>query len=148
MENEIKKFSLALVALIFLESCANPLSIQEIEVIAESNANSNSATRIEFLFLLDASLIDSLPASTSEWCANRDLLILNYSDNLLVSTIALAPDTRENLVLPQGHRRAEAVIVYADYILPSGQRWQRIPNNKTVQVILKQNTLQILEAKN
>lgn len=135
----------------YLISCSlfersSKISVRTVNLSAESDANSSSATRVEFIFLMDATLIDSLPATAPEWFELRDLLISNHSGDLLVSTTGLVPDTVATLRVPRSHRKARDLILYADYILPSGQKWYRVPNFREVDVTLKKTNLSLGES--
>lgn len=123
-------------------------AIRTISLEAQANANNNSATRLDFLFLLDSGLTDSLPETAPEWFANRELLVSNNSGQMIVQATGLAPGTSGSLSLPSGYRQAEDVILYADYILASGQKWYRLPNVRDVRVMLNRTAVQLEQAAN
>ncbi len=124
------------------------ITVRSISLEAQADANNSSGTQLEFLFLLDSDLLDTLPPTSAEWFANRDLLVSNNRSNLIVSSTGLAPSTTEAVEMPDGFHRAIDLILYADYILPSGQKWYRVPNYRNVRILLTRTGLQLEEKPN
>lgn len=124
----------------------NKTAIRGIVLAADTDANNTSGTNIDFLFVFDAGIVSSLPATSPEWFANRSLLINNHGKNMVVSSIGIAPGTTETLVLPSGYKDARDVIAYADYIPVAGQKWVRVPDVKQVKAVLKKSNLTFQEA--
>ena len=114
-------------------------AIREIVLEATSDANNASATRIDFLFVFDATLVNSLPGNSPEWFTNRELLMHNHAGDMVVASIGITPGTTATLELPDGYRDANVVIAYADYIGRAGQKWYRVLNAKAVKVILTES---------
>ena len=119
-------------------------SLRQIDLIAEADANSTSATRINIVFLLADASAQSLPDSSREWFRNRRFYVGSLGSDALIVDLQLPPARREmNVSLPRGARKAVAVVLFADYLDADGQIRQELGGYKKVTVTLQNESIQV-----
>ncbi len=76
-----------------------------------ANANENSATAIDVVFITDAEVIKLMPITSAAWFNQRGNLLNSHS--LGIISIEMAPlKTLKNITLPKDYESAAAIFVY------------------------------------
>jgi hypothetical protein len=128
------RFLLLIILVIFsLVACkVNPISVgaknklQHLSFVALENANKNMATAIDMVFIYDANVIDSLPKTAAEWFTKRESHLNQYSQQIAISSLEIAPLARvEQLPLPKHHSSAVAIFIYFNTL--DGQTFMDLP---------------------
>ena len=119
-------------------------SLKQLDIVAEADANSTSATRINVVFLLSEASPQRLPDSSREWFRNRRHYVGSLGSDALIVDLQLPPSKQESdVAFPRGARRAGTVVLFADYIHPDGQTPVQLGGYKTVTVTLRNESVQI-----
>jgi type VI secretion system protein len=91
-------------------------SAQRFRVIADVDANQNTATRLDLLVVRDTGLVSSLPRNSPDWFAHKDALIARFGTGMEVVSLELPPGTViDQVPLPRGFRQADTVVYFANY---------------------------------
>jgi len=111
----------------FISSCGllkmfdNANSLDSIQVVAELNANQNTATAIDLVFIYDSQALTLLPANGPEWFAKKAALQLSLATNINVVSLQVPPAKVVSVPLPLGHSKAVGVYAFVNYLSVSGQ---------------------------
>lgn len=120
------------------------MSVRYIHVVSDADANSNSGTAVDFLFIhQDPDLSKTLPKTAREWFSNRAVLENKYHDQVTVVSIEIAPQEQMYLPMPEGYKNTRDIILYANYLSPKGQNWLRVVNEKHVRVSLQAKAIKV-----
>ncbi|HEU4581528.1 MAG TPA: hypothetical protein VFS67_24890 [Polyangiaceae bacterium] len=115
----------------------------------ESSADMNDATALmlDVVFLYDAKLADSLPKSAPEWFAQRDDLRRQYAGKLDVLPLQMTvQDATGRLALSERRKRAQAVLVFANYLAQGAQVRTDISGCHWARVVLLREVWVVAEA--
>jgi type VI secretion system protein len=97
-------------------------SLRSLAVIAEAQANRNSATALDVLFIYDSSALPLLPTSGPAWFAQKDGLTNALGAAADIVSLQVPPPYRlAAMELPARYRHAIRVVAYANYLTPAGQ---------------------------
>lgn len=103
----------------------NPLT--QVQLVADSDANQNTATAIDLLWVFDSTALAALPQSGPQWFANRATLRANLGARLAVVSVELPPGAAlQSLPLPAKHGSAVVVLAYVNHLSAPGQVVGRI----------------------
>ncbi|QNM95341.1 hypothetical protein [Chitinimonas koreensis] len=98
------------------------VELRSLRVIAEPDANQDSATRLDLVLVYDAKAEELLPKTAPEWFDQKRALLDGVGSRLGVVSLELPPGTVvDPVALPDGYRKALAARVYAGYQAKSGQ---------------------------
>jgi type VI secretion system protein len=93
-------------------------------VLADADANLNSAVALDIVFVRDQSTLDKLSAlPAARWFATRSAQQDTYPNALTVRSLELVP--RQRLLLPEkelGSPRVAGVLLFANYHTPGDHR--------------------------
>jgi type VI secretion system protein len=118
----MKLFSL--IALTLLAACSSSppkTEIKNIHVVAETDANTNTATALDIVFAYDTTSAGMLPKTGPEWFDKKAALISGLATGIDVVTLQVPPAMSFEVPLPERHRKAIAVYSYANYLESAGQ---------------------------
>ncbi len=110
--------------------------VRSISFEANINVNHGNAVEVDVFFVLDANLLEALPATSPEWFSRRSKFLSNHSNEIIVGSVGLVPGSSASLLMPQGFKKAKEVVLYANYIATTGQSSYRLPRAKAVHVRL------------
>jgi type VI secretion system protein len=97
-------------------------SLRSIAVIAAAQANLDSATALDVLFVYDSSALPLLPANGPAWFAQKSGLANTLGATVDIVSLQVPPPYRLAAVeLPSRYRHAIRVVAYANYLTPAGQ---------------------------
>ena len=123
-------------------------SLKRIDLIAESDANSTSATRINIVFLRSEEAARNLPNSSREWFRNRSIYVGSLGNNAMILDLQLPPAASTNdVAMPEGARKAKTVVLFADYLDAGGQTPMQLGEYREVTVVLARDTIRLQESK-
>lgn len=120
---------LAVVVLCLLSACGtlsmitgpNTSALRTIQLVAEVNANQNTATAIDIVFVYNNNAVALLPKTGPEWFAQKAALMLSMASNIEVVSLQVPPATLVNASLPLQHEKAIGVYSFVNYVSTDGQ---------------------------
>lgn len=110
--------------------------LKKVRIIAEVNANQNTATAIDVVFVYEKNAIALLPKTAPEWFEKKDALVLSLATNIDVVSLQVPPATVASLKLPDRHGKALGVYSYINYLDVSGQAVGNLTPYKTMNIWL------------
>jgi|SRR5947209_8711827 len=116
-----KAVALLLAALLLASNTMVAGAVDSIRVVADSNANSNSATALDIVFVYDAAAAARLPKSGPAWFAQRGALARSLGGAIEIVTLQIPPGYQTSVSLPAKHAKAIRVLSFADFLTPRGQ---------------------------
>lgn len=105
----------------FLKMFVDSSPLKQIQIIAEINANQNTATAIDIVFVYDDNAVSLLPKTSPEWFEKKAALMLSLANNIEVVSLQMPPATLANVDLPAKHSKAVGVYSFINYLDVSGQ---------------------------
>ena len=115
--------------------------LKKIQVIAEINANQNTATAIDVVFVYDDATVSVLPKTSPEWFAKKTTLMLSLATHIEVASLQVPPATLADVELPANHSKAVGVYSYINYVDISGQAVGNLTPYKTMNIWLAPTTV-------
>lgn len=115
--------------------------LKKIQVIAEINANQNTATAIDVVFVYDNDTISVLPKTSPEWFEKKDALMLSLATHIEVVSLQVPPATLADVDLPARHTKAVGVYTYVNYLTAGGQAVGNLTPYKTMSIWLAPTTV-------
>lgn len=124
---------LALLAAIALGGCSTlsvlgfgedtpKAALRAVQVIAEANANRNTATALDLVFVYDPAAVDLLPKSGPAWFRAKSELTSAFPRGIEVAGLQIPPAYAvDSVALPARHEDAIRVVAYANYLTEQGQ---------------------------
>lgn len=113
-------------------------AVKQINVIAQTGANTDSATTLDLVFVYDSAAQTHLPQTAPEWFAQKEALLAGWPLAMDVVPVSIPPSTQANtLTLPERHASAVAVLSYARYFEPAGQAVGVLTPFSCVQIVLQ-----------
>lgn len=114
-----------------------------IGVVAEPNANRNTATALDIVFIYDKTVLSLLPKTGPEWFARKQELTSGNPDKIEVVSVQIPPSmVIDSVALPAGHDIAVGVVVYANYLGKDGQYPGDLTSFKRSVIRLKPETIE------
>lgn len=113
-----------LIACALLAACSSSppkTEVKSIHVMAETDANSNTATALDIVFAYDTTSAGQLPRTGPEWFDKKAALVSALATGIDVVTLQVPPAMSFEVPLPQRHSKAIAVYSYANYLESAGQ---------------------------
>lgn len=131
----------ALLACMVLASCSlfsgpKTTSLSQIRVVAEVNANQDSATELDVVFVYDSDAMAQLPKTGPQWFDSKAALMAGVASAIDVVSVQIPPATLADVRLPARHSSAIAVYVYANYLSTAGQPMSNITPYRKVTIWL------------
>lgn len=120
----MKKAAIALLALLAsLAGCVSTpkTEVKNILVVAESNANRNTATALDIVFVYDTTSAGLLPKTGPEWFDKKAGLVSGLAKGIDVVSLQVPPEMTVEVALPKRYAAAIGVYSYANYLEPAGQ---------------------------
>lgn len=97
-------------------------ALRDVSVVAQSAANSGSATALDLVFVYDAPTAATLPRTGPEWFAQKARLLVALGPKLDVASVQLpAGQSLSPVPLPERHKKALVVYCYVNFVAPAGQ---------------------------
>jgi type VI secretion system protein len=112
-------------------------ALQQLQIAAAIDANQSSATAIDVVWVFNPAVLASLPATAPEWFAKRSALQSALASDIMVQSLELPPASLSYPPLPPQHAKAVAVLVFANYIAPSGQARGRLGEQRCERITLR-----------
>lgn len=117
-------------------------AVERIDVIAQTGANTDSATTLDLVFVYDSTAQAQLPRTAPEWFAQKNALLAGWPLAMDVVPVRIPPATQAStLTLPARHASAVAVLSYALYLDPGGQAVGVLTPFTCVQITLQPSTV-------
>ena len=123
------------------------IATRSIRVTASREANNNSATALDLLFVLDKSATARLPKTAKLWFEDREGNINSVLGDVIVVPVELAPGGSVDVDMPRGYKKAEALMVFANYLPTRGQKLFKLPDEKTAEIWLDPQAVRIVSKK-
>ncbi|WP_299195572.1 hypothetical protein [uncultured Amphritea sp.] len=120
--------------------------LESLQIVALPEANDQSSTAVDLVFIYSSRAATLLPKETGEWFAARDGLksILGLQADLV--SLEIPPgDIVEAVALPERHRSAIDVVVYSNYLSKRGQQRVSVSGFHNLQVVLKNDHIEYFE---
>lgn len=113
----------------------NPLT--HVQLLADSDANQNTATAIDLLWVFDSTALAALPQSGPQWFANRAALQANLGARLAVVSVELPPGAAlQSLPLPANHGRAVVALAFVNHLSAPGQVVGRFSDHRCARIVV------------
>ena len=98
-------------------------------VVADPDANANSAIALDIVFVRDQQTLDKLLAvPAARWFVTREELRRSFPEALIVRSLELVPDQTLRLTQDElGSPRVVGVLLFANYLAP-GEHRLRLPS--------------------
>lgn len=113
-----------LLACALLAACSSSppkTEVKSIHVVAEADANSNTATALDIVFAYDITSVGMLPKTGPEWFDKKAALVSGLATGIDVVALQVPPALSFEVLLPERHSKAIAVYSYANYLESAGQ---------------------------
>ena len=120
---------------------APPTAINQLQIVAETGANQNTATAIDIVFAYNSTAVGVLPKNGPDWFANKAALMNGLATGVDVVALQLPPAMAVEVALPARHKSAIAVYSYANYIGQGGQTLGNLTPYRGMTINLKPNTV-------
>lgn len=93
----------------------------QLRVIADPDANRDTATAVDLVFVYDKDLVALLPKSGPEWFAKRQGVVASQPADFKVVSLQVPPATAVDAPVPKLGNQPAAVFLFANYIDKDGQ---------------------------
>jgi|GEM_PF-729064 len=116
--------------------------LRNVQVIAESGANQNIATRLDLVFVYDLPSVSLLPKNGVDWFNQKTALMNGLAKSIDVVSLEVPPSMIiKSVKLPDRYKKALGVYSYADYIDAAGQSMGNLTPFETVTIRLAPHTV-------
>ncbi|KGI78272.1 hypothetical protein [Oleiagrimonas soli] len=96
--------------------------VKDLRVVAVPDANADSATALDLVFVYDKTAAGLLPKTAPEWFGKKGNLVNGLGTSADIVSLQVTPASVVDPVkLPKRHGKAIAVYGFAGYLSPSGQ---------------------------
>jgi type VI secretion system protein len=116
-------------------------TLEQVKVVAEINANQNSATELDMVFVYDTTLTAQLPKTGPEWFDTKAALMAGMATGVDVVSLQIPPATLADMKLPERHGKAIGVYVFTNYLSTAGQPMSNLTPYKKVIIWLTPSTV-------
>jgi type VI secretion system protein len=117
-----KIFTTIMCALLAACSSSPPkTNVESIQVVAESNANQNTATALDIVFVYDTTAAGMLPKTGPDWFDKKASLVSGLAKSIDVVSLQVPPAMTVEVPLPKKYYKAIGVYSYANYLEAAGQ---------------------------
>ena len=114
----------------------------QISVQATDDANDNTATALDIVFVYAENLAAWLPKTSPEWFAKKAALMSEHSSVIEITHVELPPGTPVQTIRPPArHQKAKAIVAFASYIDSKGQSLANLIAFKCVTITLKHDAV-------
>lgn len=116
--------ALLLVACTLLAACSAPPKsrLRSLDVVAASDANQNSATALDLVFVYDAAALARLPDTGPEWFESSGALSEELGNAIDIVALQIPPASVFSLPISSRHDQAIAVFIYSNYEGKAGRQ--------------------------
>lgn len=144
MRNISSLFLVLLLATLLISGCTTTpptTPISRIQVIGEVQANTNSATALDIVFVYNSNVIALLPATGPDWFEKKQALMKGLATSIEVMSLEVPPMTLLNPGLPANAGKAVGVYGYANYLTAAGQPQCNLTPYKNMLIWLTPDTV-------
>lgn len=116
--------------------------LRQIRVLARHNANQNTPTPLDFVFVYDPQLFAKLPRDAHSWFEQRDALRLQAGGGMQVVSLAIVPGSGPaHIDLPEETAEVHRVLAYPLYLAKPAQRALELTRFQRVKLTFEENTI-------
>lgn len=116
---------ITLLSVVLLVACTvGPLHIgaknnlQQLSLVALAEANQQTATTVDVVFIYDANLINALPKTGAAWFAKKEAFVNQYSQRIDITTFEMSPLSAINQAsMPKNHSIASVMLIYVNMLV-------------------------------
>lgn len=129
-------------AILLLSACGLRTMVNDstrfntVKIVTEVNANQNTATTIDIVFVYDANADTLLPKTSSEWFEKKTAFIQLFATNIDLVSLQVPPATRANVALPDRHSKAIGVYAFVNFLSDDSQVVGNLTSYKTMEILL------------
>lgn len=116
-------------------------AIKEIQVVAEVNANQNTATALDIVFAYDTASASLLPKTGPDWFDKKAALMNGLATGIDVVSLQIPPAMTVHVPLPAKAGKAIGVYSYANYLGAAGQPVGNLTPYKKMTIRLTPDTI-------
>jgi type VI secretion system protein len=131
-----KAIALFLAAFLVVSKITIAGAVDSIRVVADSHANSDSATALDILFVYDSASVAALPKSGPEWFDKKGALARGLGSAIDIVALRIPPGYQTGVSLPANHASAIRVLSFADFLSPEGQPAGELTRYKSLTIRL------------
>jgi type VI secretion system protein len=138
------KRTFLLTLLVLLAACSSSppkTRVRSVQVVAEVNANQNTATALDIVFVYDTTSASMLPKSGPDWFDKKAGLVSGLANAIDVVALQVPPAMTVAVPLPKKYKKAIGVYSYANYLEAAGQPMGNITPYKTATIRLKPDSI-------
>ena len=130
------KLTVIFVLVSFVSSCSSFSNnrVKTIQVVADSKANYDSVTDVDFVFLYDGEEVE-LPKTTGAWFDIRN--DLRFNGKVKVVSVRIPPSLISEVQMPDQHFLATKVLAYVNFKKNGDQAPMDITKNRNPVIVLK-----------
>lgn len=120
--------------------------LQRYQLISQQQANANSATLVDVLFIYDSALAEQLPKAVPQWLQQRQQLLLSHSQMLEHISYQIPPgQVLPVYALTSAQQRAQQVWLYANYLDAGSQQAMDVTDYQSLQITLTPDAVVLQE---
>ena len=125
----------------------NSNTLRKVSIESIEDSNGSAPVALDLLFIDDSTLMPELTAlSSPEWFARKQALMLRYQQQITLVSVEIVPMTEiQSLTLPDRHKNAEHVVMFANYQASRGHRVAELSNYRKLKIRLERDRYQLLE---
>lgn len=117
--------------------------LERLQIVSQPNANQTSTTTMDLLFIYNEHARSSLPDDATAWFATRRQRITDLAADIDLLSLDVPPGhIVDEVKLPNRHRSAVDVVVYANYLSKKGQKRLSIAGVPKTQLTLKRDHIE------
>lgn len=96
--------------------------LKTLKVVAAADANQDTPTALDVVFVYDATVEQLLPTTAIDWFSKKQVLQGSMGSRIDVVSLQIPPaKIIDEVPLPSKHSKAVYVVIYANYIAKKGQ---------------------------
>jgi type VI secretion system protein len=123
------------------------VDLRSLRIVSLPDANDDSATAVDVVFVMDSAAVPGLPADCLQWFSQRPRWVDGDPGRLKVVSLQLPPGKDVQVTLPPGYEDAVEARIYANYIEKDGQYPVPLSQLKQPLVVLKSGSIAVGDAK-
>ncbi|AJQ97517.1 hypothetical protein [Gynuella sunshinyii] len=143
------KYLLLWVVVLSIPACSvfsGRAGVNGYEVVSEPQANQDTATALDIVFIYRKELLAQLPDNAPQWFLNRAVIEGKFDTQMDVLSIEIPPgDLIPKTKLKGKQKNAKAVLLYANYLNAAAQQPINVSAFTIPQIILQPDKILVIE---
>ena len=119
--------------------------LEQLRIVAEPDANQDTATAIDLVYVYNKDALPTLPQSGPEWFAKKQAIVAAQPGNFVVVSLEVPPGATVPAPLPKRSAQAVGALLYANYLAKDGQFPINLSAYTSAEVRLKARRIDYLD---